>query len=233
MVEDLWRRTKESSSGAEKILAFRHFLLGIRGRVLKSGASELTYDEVADCISTIQTKFQDAEAREGQVVRKRTIRSVVNKKAGWWYAALAVLQVGLPECGDTSDIGVATEHVCTIAEFVSETMCWLQSFAVAILQRCDTDEYQQQLRRTGSRKYTSGLTEEEREIQARIREARWKLTYGKRLAREAHRQYRSRDWMYVWEQGILDDYTSGALSDSLQTMLAATRTNRGVQTFRV
>jgi len=172
------------------------------------------------------------------VVQKRTIRSVINRRAGWWHAALAVLQLDLRECGGTSDTDGATEHVCTIAEFSSFVlMCWLASFAAAILQLRDTGEYQEQLRRSGSSKHTSGLTEEGRTIKARTRETRWKLMYGQKRAREAHRatwgswQYRSRDWMDWWEQRIFDDYTSGVLSDSLQTMLSATRTTRGAQSF--
>ena len=183
------------------------------------------------------------------MVQKRTIRSVIHTNAGWWYAALAVLQIGFPECGVTSDTGVATEHVCTIAEFVSEMMCWLANFAAAILQRRDTRVYQEQLRRSGSSKRTSGLTEEDRK-KARIRDTRWKLMYGKKLAREAHRAtwasrqyrsthratraswpYRSRDWIDGWEQHIFDEYTNGALSDRLQTMLSATRTTRGAQSL--
>jgi hypothetical protein len=232
IVEELWHRIKGSSHGTKEILTFWHFLLDIRASVLVSGATELTPDEVAHRISKIQGIFKKNEAREGQVIRKNVMRSVINKRAGWWYAAMAVLQTGLPECGRTSDTDGATEHVCTIAEFIAEMTWWLASFAAQISRMRDTPEYQEQHRRSGSDKHTSGLTDEDRRIKALIRDTRWKLMYGKKLAREAHRatwgsrQYRSRYWMEWWEQRIFDDYTSGVLSDILQEMLHATSTTR-------
>ena len=100
IVEELWRRILESPSDVEDILEYWHFLLGIRGRVLSGiPGRELTYDEVAECISILQDQVKDEEAKEGQTVQKRIVRVVVNRRAGWWYAALAVLQVGLPKCG--------------------------------------------------------------------------------------------------------------------------------------
>jgi hypothetical protein len=242
IVEELWGRIKGSSHDTKEILSFWYFLVDIRAGVLVSGATELTPDEVAHaeltpdevarCISKIQGIFKEKEAMEGQVIRKNVMRSMINKRAGWWYAAMAVLQTGLPECGRTSDTDGATEHVCTIAEFIAEMMSWLADFAAQILRMRDTDVYREQHRRSGSDKNTSGLTDEDRRVKAVTRDTRWKFMYGKKLAREAHRatwgsqQCRSRYWMDWWEQRILDDYTSGVLSEKLQAIVHATTTTR-------
>ena len=66
---------------------------------------------------------------------------MLNKRAGWTYAAKAILLDGLPELDDNYDDDNPTERIRATAQFAEEMAEWLHNFFNRMLELRASDEY--------------------------------------------------------------------------------------------
>ena len=67
---------------------------------------------------------------------------MLNKKAAWSYAAMAVLELGLPGLTPFDESNVATERVCEMAKFANAMARWLEQFSAAMVKHQESPCYQ-------------------------------------------------------------------------------------------
>ena len=70
------------------------------------------------------------------------LRALLNKKAAWSYAAIAVLEVGLPSLTLSDETNAATERVCEMAKFANAMARWLEQFSAAMVKHQESPCYQ-------------------------------------------------------------------------------------------
>ena len=70
---------------------------------------------------------------------------MLHKRAGWTYAAKAILMDGLPELDDNYDDDGPTEHIRATAQFAEDMAAWLDVFSNRMHELRQSDEYQQAL----------------------------------------------------------------------------------------
>ena len=74
--------------------------------------------------------------------QKHSIQTaVLNSKAGWTYAAKAILQLGMPTLRAEAHCSTATEHVAALGTFAERMVHWLQRFAAAVIKHRSHDDY--------------------------------------------------------------------------------------------
>ena len=67
---------------------------------------------------------------------------MLNKKAAWFYAAMAVLEIGLPSLTLSDEANAATVRVREMANFAKATACWLEQFSAAMVKHQESPSYQ-------------------------------------------------------------------------------------------
>ena len=77
--------------------------------------------------------------------KKSLFRNMLNKKAAWLYAAMAVLEIGLPSLTLPDEPHAATMRVCTMANFAEAMAHWLEQFSAAMVKHQASPCYQQAL----------------------------------------------------------------------------------------
>ncbi len=68
---------------------------------------------------------------------------MLHKRAGWRYAARAIIIDGLPELDDNYDNADATEDIRATAEFVKDMAAWLYQFSDRMNELKQSDEYRE------------------------------------------------------------------------------------------
>ena len=66
---------------------------------------------------------------------------MLHKRAGWTYAAKAILMDGLPELDDNYDDDDPTERIRATAQFAEEMAEWLHNFSNRMLELRASEEY--------------------------------------------------------------------------------------------
>ena len=110
----------------------------------------LTITEVTQAIHKWEEDFLWYEATEGQRrsnanKKKSLFRSMLNKKAAWFYAAMAVLEIGLPSLTLPDEPHAATMRVRTMANFAEAMALWLEQFSAAMVKHQASPCYQRAL----------------------------------------------------------------------------------------
>ena len=77
--------------------------------------------------------------------KKGLFRSMLNKKAAWFYAAMAVLEIGLPSLTLPDEPHAATMRVRTMANFAEAMALWLEQFSAAMVKHQASPCYQRAL----------------------------------------------------------------------------------------
>ena len=67
---------------------------------------------------------------------------MLNKKAAWTYAAIAVLEIGLPSLTLSDETNAATERVCEMAKLAKAMALWLEQFSAAMVKHQESPRYQ-------------------------------------------------------------------------------------------
>ena len=70
------------------------------------------------------------------------LRAMLNKKAAWTYAAIAVLEIGLPSLTLSDETNAATERVCEMVKFANAMARWLEQFSAAMAKHQQSERYQ-------------------------------------------------------------------------------------------
>ena len=66
---------------------------------------------------------------------------MLDNRAGWTYAAKAILMDGLPELDDNHDHDDPTEHIRATARFAEDMAAWLDIFSNRMHELRQSDEY--------------------------------------------------------------------------------------------
>ena len=67
---------------------------------------------------------------------------MLNKKAAWTYAAIAVLEIGLPSLTLSDETNAATVRVRDMANFAIAMARWLEQFSAAMVKYQASPHYQ-------------------------------------------------------------------------------------------
>ena len=67
---------------------------------------------------------------------------MLNKKAACSYAAIAVLELGIPSLTLSDETNAATERVCEMAKFANAMARWLERFSAAMVKHQERERYQ-------------------------------------------------------------------------------------------
>ena len=142
-----WRMTTNrwSDASVDDIVGFWYSLLEYRVNVLSQRPwrslenARLTRKEVTDALHKWQEDFLWYEATAKQRQKKGAnknslLRAMLNKKAAWTYAAIAVLEIGLPSLTLSDVINAPTVRVCEMANFAKAMAQWLQQFSAAVVE---------------------------------------------------------------------------------------------------
>ena len=70
------------------------------------------------------------------------LRAMLNKKAAWTYAAIAVLELGLPSLTLSDETNAATVRVREMAKFAKAMARWLEQFSAAVVKHQESPCYQ-------------------------------------------------------------------------------------------
>ena len=154
-----WRMTNKRWSDASvyDIVGFWYSLLEYRVNVLSqrpwsfSENAILTPTEVTKALHKWQDDFLWYEATAAQRQKKSSekksfLRAMLNKKAAWSYAAIAVLEIGLPILTLSDETNAPTVHVCEMAKFAEAMASWLQQFSAAMVKHQESECYQAALK---------------------------------------------------------------------------------------
>ena len=79
---------------------------------------------------------------ERRPAKKSFLRAVLNKKAAWTYAAIAVLEIGLPSLTLSDETNAATVRVLEMAKFAKAMARWSENFSAAVIKRHEGPCYQ-------------------------------------------------------------------------------------------
>ena len=71
---------------------------------------------------------------------------MLNKKAAWSYAAIAVLEIGLPILTLSDETNDPTVRVCEMAKFAKAMARWLHQFSAAMVKHQESECYQAALK---------------------------------------------------------------------------------------
>ena len=82
---------------------------------------------------------------------------MLNKKAAWTYAAIAVLEIGLPSLTLSDETNAATDRVREMANFAKAMARWLEQFSAAMVKHQESPCYQAALEYS-----TLGIPKEDR-----------------------------------------------------------------------
>ena len=66
---------------------------------------------------------------------------MLNQRAGWTYAAKAILEFGLPALYDNYDDDDPAEHIRATAQFAEDMAAWLDIFSNRMHELRQSDEY--------------------------------------------------------------------------------------------
>ena len=110
----------------------------------------LTTTEVAQAIHKWEDDFLWYEAFAGQRrynanQKKSLFRNMLHKKAAWFFAAMAVLEIGLPSLTLPDEPEAATMRVRTMANFAEAMAHWLEQFSAAMVKHQASPCYQRAL----------------------------------------------------------------------------------------
>jgi len=155
ILDDLhWRITNaRDNASVGDVISFWYSLLGYRERVLSkrpwrcSDAATLTRTEVTEALHDWEEDFLWYEATDKQWRLKGTkktsfLRAMLNKKAAWSYAAMAVLEIGLPSLTLCDEPYAATERVRAMATFANAMVRWLENLSTTMVRRKENPGYQ-------------------------------------------------------------------------------------------
>ena len=67
---------------------------------------------------------------------------MLNKKAAWSYAAMAVLEIGLPSLTLCDEPYAATERVRAMATFANAMVRWLENLSTTMVRHTENPDYQ-------------------------------------------------------------------------------------------
>ena len=164
ILDDLhWRMTCQrwSNASVDDIVGFWYSLLDYRVNVLSERPWRCTEDrftedvaltttEVAQAIHKWEDDFLWYEATAGQRrynanQKKSLFRNMLHKKAAWFFAAMAVLEIGLPSLTLPDEPHAATMRVRTMANFAEAMALWLEQFSAAMVKHQASPCYQRAL----------------------------------------------------------------------------------------
>ena len=160
ILDDLhWRMTCQrwSNASVDDIVGFWYSLLDYRVNVLSERPWRCTEDvaltttEVTQAIHKWKEDFLWYEATDTQrrmkAGKKHSFRrAMLNKKAAWAYAAIAVLEIGLPSLTLSDETNAPTVRVCEMANFAKAMAQWLQLFSAAMVEHQKSPCYQAALK---------------------------------------------------------------------------------------
>ena len=160
ILDDLhWRMTSKRwlDASVYDIVGFWYSLLEYRVNVLSQRPwrslenARLTRTEVTEALHKWQEDFLWYEATAKQRQKKGAsknsfLRAMLNKKAAWTYAAVAVLEIGLPSLTLSDETNAPTVRVCEMANFAKAMAQWLQQFSAAMVEHQKSPCYQAALK---------------------------------------------------------------------------------------
>ena len=68
---------------------------------------------------------------------------MLNKRAGWTYAAKGIIEYGFPKLQHPEASDDATEHITALGQFALDLARWLQGFGARLYEYRLTERYQQ------------------------------------------------------------------------------------------
>ena len=150
-----WRMTSQrwSNASVDDIVGFWYSLLEYRVNVLSERPwpcleeATLTSTEVTEALHKWQEDFlwyeaTDTQRRRNAGQKKSLLRAMLNKKAAWTYAAIAVLEMGLPSLTLSDETNAATVRVLEMAKFAEAMARWLEQFSAAMIKHQESKRYQ-------------------------------------------------------------------------------------------
>ena len=82
---------------------------------------------------------------EAMPTKKEPLPKYAKQKAAWFYAAMAVLEIGLPSLTLPDEPHAATMRVCTMTNFAEAMALWLEQFSAAMVKHQASPCYQRAL----------------------------------------------------------------------------------------
>ena len=128
--------------------------------------------------------FRDNHLNPGQAYKKNIAEARLRNLAGTRAAAFVIWELGIPSVRAV----LATEQPARKTEMWSagarDVLSWLARVAQALRAHASTPEYQEAVRRGGTTRGRSGLTQAEQDTQSELQRAVTRRSQGARLARQ-------------------------------------------------